>query len=229
MNLKERELCLQIARNPEVEAAWENVQSPYHAIASVQKDIPVEKRQLPEPWNGNLAKAKIMFVSSNPSIDENEKFPTRIWDDDEICEFFEHRFSTTKLRNRFWTYLKKWTQWIGECAEIGVEFDARNPIDYSGLEQVAVSTELVHCKSRREYGVGECLESEIERWMKPILRIFNGNVIVLVGGLAGGCSERVVRCLGELGKPEVRVIKVRHSNARGTDRQRIEEIREQLK
>ena len=34
--------------------------------------------QVPEPWNGDLEKADILFLSSNPGINVFEKFPRYI-------------------------------------------------------------------------------------------------------------------------------------------------------
>ena len=50
-------------------------------------------RQIPEPWSGDILKSKILFVSSNPSLDSTEKYPTSEWDNERIFDFFHNRFS----------------------------------------------------------------------------------------------------------------------------------------
>ena len=49
-------------------------------------------RQLPEPWNGHLDTCKILFISSNPSINPEEYFPNAEWKDKDIIDFFINRF-----------------------------------------------------------------------------------------------------------------------------------------
>lgn len=48
--------------------------------------------QLPEPWNGNLGAAPLLFVSSNPSISRQERYPETSWPLQDVSEFFYHRF-----------------------------------------------------------------------------------------------------------------------------------------
>ena len=50
----------------------------YKIVANQEGDI--NSFSLPEPWNGDIINAKILFISSNPSIDEEEEFPTFLWD-----------------------------------------------------------------------------------------------------------------------------------------------------
>ncbi len=65
---------------------------PCARIVSVQSGIPPTARHLPEPWNGDLARAPLLFVSSNPSIDEDEAYPTASWPEEDVIDFFLHRF-----------------------------------------------------------------------------------------------------------------------------------------
>lgn len=73
---------------------------------------------VPEPWNGNLGKAEILFVSSNPSIDLDEDFPkfaSEEWSEDKkdwVVGFFSNRLKSYK--NRYWTGIRKYTAWILE-------------------------------------------------------------------------------------------------------------------
>lgn len=89
----------------------------FHPIQQQQanQDIPY---QLPEPWNGDIEKAPVIFVGLNPSFDPNEFFPhddssnTQPWwttpagcislcganyDLQRLEDFFENRFSNPCL------------------------------------------------------------------------------------------------------------------------------------
>src|ERR1022692_3494042 len=50
-------------------------------------------RQFPEPWNGNIRSAKLLFISSNPSINDDEVFPDNTWEEQSSLDFFVNRFS----------------------------------------------------------------------------------------------------------------------------------------
>jgi hypothetical protein len=59
---------------------------------------------LPEPWNGALDRAPILFHSSNPAFGPDEDYPTgdrTAWSDARIVDFFEHRFGGG---NEEWTH-----------------------------------------------------------------------------------------------------------------------------
>ena len=100
----ERALLLRIARCPLIAAAhlgWR----PCSQIVSAQKVADAD-RQVPEAWAGNLQDARVLFLSSNPSISEPgpgqpadavEPFPTASSTDHEIVEFIGRRFDQTLL------------------------------------------------------------------------------------------------------------------------------------
>ena len=55
----------------EVKRALDSQSHPCHKVVAVQNEMVANdksQRQRPEPWIGNLAKAKVLFLSSNPSI-----------------------------------------------------------------------------------------------------------------------------------------------------------------
>lgn len=47
----------------------------FDALRDEQVRFSKETFHMPEPWNGNLSTAEILFVSSNPSFDINETTP----------------------------------------------------------------------------------------------------------------------------------------------------------
>lgn len=237
MKQEAKELCLTIAKDPDFFDGFENLGSPYHEICSVQKNF--EEKQLPEPWNGNIEKARIMFISSNPSISEKEIYPTdnsAEWPDDRIADFFENRFTNGCRRNdgtpfsvNFWTGLIKHTNWISEiCLGNSIPKicpEGRNYKDhYYKLNDVIVSTELVHCKSKNEIGVNACLNDQF-KYMKEIVSLFNGEIIVLFGNYARNKKDEIKQFVQ--GR-NIRVLALPAPAAHGfSDDDRREEIRRQ--
>lgn len=172
------QLITQIARCCEVEKAKTDLNHPCNKIVCSQSN---DDFQLPEPWNGNISKADILFISSNPSIDENEQYPTSDWNDTEIADFFVNRFENTPKEqySSYWKSIFKWASWI--LPEI--------PKDE--IHKHIAITEVVHCKSKSECGVPECLEYCIDLWLKKILGLFIGKYIVLVGKYAQQCYDKI--------------------------------------
>jgi hypothetical protein len=65
-------------------------------------------KQVPEPWNGNIETARILFLSSNSSIGRDENYPTfnrRIaglsqgWTEGNTSNFFVNRFKLPYVKN----------------------------------------------------------------------------------------------------------------------------------
>lgn len=217
-------LCLKIAHDEDFFTAFSDVTSPYHKIAMIQNAF--TEKQLPEPWNGHLNSAKIMFISSNPSIDENEHYPNEHWSDDDVCSYFDNRFKALDRpgRVKYWQYLLKWTNWIGSHLDpvIRVRGSLRE------LDEHVIITEVVHAKSRHEIGVEECAKCEFEKWMPEILSLFHGDVIVVVGKVAGRYFQQIKE-IAKLHNAGARVIMISHSGRQGiSDEERIREIDDQF-
>lgn len=183
MNKVEEKLCVQIAR------CQQRGVVPCHKFNN-------PCNQLAEPWNGHLSKAKIMFIGPNPSIDCDEIFPTDKWSDEEIADFFDNRFvngkklkSNKKESVRYWNSLITYTNMINELKE-NCYYKGRlaatknaNGWDYSALDLYVVSTEIVHCKSKKIQPslTAKCMQFCLNQWMSKILSLFTGDLIVLVG------------------------------------------------
>lgn len=71
MKLTKEELILSIARCEEIETATTNEQHPCYDMVNVQT---TKEFHLPEPFNGNIETAEILFIGSNPNYDENENY-----------------------------------------------------------------------------------------------------------------------------------------------------------
>ncbi|MCI8734690.1 MAG: hypothetical protein HFE40_03970 [Clostridia bacterium] len=159
-----KNLLLEIAKCGEIEKAKVDTCHACNKIVTSQSG----DFQLPEPWNGHLDTAEILFISSNPSIDPKENYPTASWKDEDIISFFENRFENTPKNewSKYWRTILKWAGWI---------------IPDVGFDKIAV-TEIVHCKSAREFGVTPyCQKTCFNKWLREILKIFKGKYIVVVG------------------------------------------------
>ncbi len=138
---------------------------PCAAIVGLQMSKSKEDYQVPEPWSGRLEQARILFLSSNPSISETEEYPRGDWPDSKIEDYFVNRFGGGKKEwikdgihglQRDGSYGKATRFWVAvrKHASDLLEKDIRSVrpgVDYA-------LSEVVHCKSREEEGVKEALK-----------------------------------------------------------------------
>lgn len=157
-------------------------------IVNLQKDYNEDEKQLPEPWNGDIENSKILFISSNPSINLKEIYPTKNWSDEKIIDFFRHRFSDKKeyVKNYRYPklkdgYAKGWVRYwsfIRNMAKILLD----NPNAIPG-EDYAIM-EIVRCKSKAEEGVSEAKDVCASKYLNKTLHLSKAIVIVAVGDKA---------------------------------------------
>lgn len=151
--------------------------------------------QVPEPWRGHIEKANILFVSSNPGISFDENFPTWNWDMESIETFFitcfdkESKFTKDGIRYlkkdgtysyavRFWVTLKSITNEVIENAIPGTDY---------------AMTEVVHCKSKGEYGVPEARGVCSQRYLSSVISLSPAKVIIILGSTAKGVFNSYYR------------------------------------
>lgn len=201
-------LLIEIARCEEYRRAEDNAKHPCHEIVNTQHGYTF---QLPEPWNGDISNAEVLFVSSNPSINQvNERYPNAAWSNEEIKDFFTNRFSESYYQKSvpFWTKIKKYASWILDI-----------PQDDPSLPNKICITEVVHCKSKNECGVQEACTLCAEKWLSKVMDEFCGNKVVLMGAFAQKMGNKYI-------PNGIIPLKMPHTNARGvTDEQRREIIR----
>lgn len=197
--------------------------------------------QLPEPWCGNIENAKILFISSNPTIAkkantaENEPYPTirnkKInymgKHNIDLPEFFTDRFNYIPHRSRYLAAICKWSGWI----LLNKKSDEKPSA--SELEKIKESialTEIVHCKSQSQIGVTDkCIGKCTELYLERVLEEYKGNYIVVVGSKArdyfqkNGNGKKLADKLKNIGK---RIIYTEAPNARDiSDKQRFEKFK----
>lgn len=187
-----RGLALQVARCPSVQPARSNPGHPCHTIVSSQPSSDA-LWQVPEPWAGNLERARIVFLSSNPSISEaavgsegqQEAYPVGDWPDDQTAEFVIQRFQGQwatpdgRFRRRdgglsrpvaFWSRVRSRAgELLGRTADPACDY---------------VMTEVVHCKSRNELGVSGAVGHCSQLHMDAILRATTAPLVVVLGARA---------------------------------------------
>ena len=157
---------------------------PCYKIVSSQHVEDISTFQVPEPWSGHIDKAKILFISSNPSIGEDKHYPTAKSADDYVSEYFAMRFGggslawiqngTRELKNdgtykniRFWSAVKaRAKEVLGNNVCPGEHY---------------ALTEVVHCKSKKEIGVSEAQEFCSDLYLKKILSASPAPLIISLG------------------------------------------------
>jgi uracil-DNA glycosylase len=199
-----RDLLLQIARCPQIPHALVETDHPCAEVvgAQWQQSVPAEERlarypreqESPEPWSGNLEKALILFVSSNPSASKpagaeqrggEHIFPRDSWEPGDVIDYFHERFERDIIDGRFHrengkrgAYVAFWGGTLGIAQQL---LAGAVPGDDYAL------TELVRCKSRKELGVEPALEKCTGLYLEETLRrAVNAEVIVALGHKARG-------------------------------------------
>ncbi len=191
-------LLMDIARCPIVEAVFRGLPAAEHCCSAIIRSQRVDELDMfhvPEPWSGRLDTAPILFLSSNPSINRDEQYPTWAWSDTGIDDFFVNRFGggekewvKNQLRPlhtngehpysvRFWAAIRQ------RAAEL-LGPEVRPGVDY-------VTAEVVHCKSAGEEGVWAALDFCADRYLKRLVAESAARVVVALGVPAAYACRRV--------------------------------------
>ena len=135
-----------------------------------------------------LNESKLLFLSSNPSISNEEFYPTVNWEDDNIIDFFENRFSLEK------NYVKEYKYPFHKNGKIGssvkfwasIRSNAKKLLNNKGVVpgQDYTLMEVVRCKSKDEFGVREALSTCTDKFLDKTLKFSNANTIVAIGSLS---------------------------------------------
>ena len=184
-----KNLILKITHCPEInKCLTDEINHPCAEIVHAQEIYDVLDFQVPEPWSGRIKTAPILFISSNPSICDDENFPRGSWSDEDIVDYFQNRFGEgkepwivdgTKSLRKDGSYGRATMFWAGVKARAR-ELMEREPVP--GLNYAL--TELVHCKSRQELGVPEALDKCVSLYLNKVLTASGAKVLIGLGALA---------------------------------------------
>lgn len=160
------DLLLAIARCHEISKALADETHPCSRVVLHQKADGYANLHVPEPWNGRIETAPILFISSNPSYNPKEEFPAVGDSDASIRRFFEERFEQGGPAAKYLQEIRR------RAAEIVP--DPRPGVDYA-------VTEVVHCKSRDRIGVIEASSLCTRNWLAAVLSQSGAVVVAVVG------------------------------------------------
>lgn len=175
-----------------------DAQHPCSTILSTQDENEV---QCPEPWRGHIEKAKILFISSNPSIGEEDASPRVAvaeavhyapepeWRNERVESHFDGAFTGGQppwIQGGIYPLLHGaanqpvygravpfWNS-VRCLARLLLSHEPTPGIDYA-------LTEVVHCKSRAEIGVSKALRTCADLYLKRILCLSPARLVVVVG------------------------------------------------
>lgn len=244
-------LLHEITRCPNIISCFEtsNINHPCFKIIHNQDISDLSGFQIPEPWNGRIETAPILFLSSNPSISTEEEYPVWEWDDDLIHDFFQYRFGGGSKEwvkdglfhlNKDGSHSHEWTRFWAAVRKRAMELlerEATPGVDYA-------LSEVVHCKSRLEVGVGEAVEACTQRYLRRIIEHSGARVIVCLGKFAAAAVGKVfgipekINIFGpvRIGEMERVFAFLPHPNARGVrsfgeclEARELEMVRERLR
>lgn len=188
-----RDVFLSVARCPNVPLCLESdAAHPCRSIVQYQLERfgvrSYDDFQLPEPWVGRIDNAPILFVSSNPSIGEDDH-ACGATDDETVWESHHLAFGGgrrtyildgTKTVRPDGTAIKSVRYWgsvRARARELIIDRPVQPGTDYA-------LTEIVHCKSEREYGVAEAADTCAATHMERVMAIASARIVIAMGAFA---------------------------------------------
>lgn len=192
------DLLLEIIRCPLVDESRHVANHPCQAIVASQPEG--KPFQIPEPWSGHIDDAPLLFIGSNPSYWETEDYPTRTpdWSEEHLDSFFTRRFEDGWVKDGVYgrfasgAYSNRATRYWASIRQRARELLQRDPrpgVDYC-------MTEVIHCKSRRQKGVGAAFDRCCAMYLRRILEASGAKVMVAMGYYAAK-GVRTTLKLGE--------------------------------
>jgi uracil-DNA glycosylase len=186
MNEKIASIIKEIISCPNIDGYYKNKKDNCYEIISSQKSNKNEF-QLPEPFSGEIDKAEILIISSNPSIDLKKKeiYPTYLWNESDIINFFYNRFKKyikdgIKVLRKDGTHSEFIRYYSGIKArinEILQKIDKQKKV-VPGIDYCL--TEIVHCKSQEEIGVSDAAKC-CSKYLKKIIQLSPAHLLIVVG------------------------------------------------
>lgn len=182
--MSQRELLLAVAR-----CAGGSPPSPRFpecaSVVAAQDAKGASDFQVPEAWRGDLANARLLFVSSNPGLNRHDDCPTADQSDQAIVDYYSAGFPEQFPKNldragrpnpravSFWSsILKRASELYGRSPKL-----IRPGTDFA-------ITETVHCKSPSEAVARSAARQCVAQHFGSIARISSARVVVILGAFA---------------------------------------------
>lgn len=194
---------------------------PYAKIIRSQH-VPDNDFQLPEPWRGQIDKARLLFLGSNPSIGDDryalQSSPeTQVWESQHLAfgggsrPYVIDGIRTTTAAGSPDRVVRYWSSIRARAREL-------IPGAVAG-EDYAIS-EIIHCKSKGEEGVAQAAETCFAMHMSAVFSLAAAKVVIVLGKVAkevliGGVPAPSDPRQLELGGRKRMVLFLPHPNARG--------------
>ena len=200
--MERNELLLAITRCPEIERARGDAGHPCHLVVCFQD---AAGYHVPEPWQGHIETAPILFVSLNPGYGENQVFPTPEWTDADTIDFFRRRFDEEAgwtrhaAGNRIYLRVKD--------SNGNKRFEGK-PVRHWGITGIngyatkllgrepvfgrdIAMTMAVHCKSLGGDVAKPATRKCTLKWLNQIMEHSTASIIVLLGNDARDACARM--------------------------------------
>lgn len=194
------ELLLAITRCPELGKARADSRHPCNRVVCAQGP---DDYHVPEPWQGHIETAQILFISLNPGYGGNQVFPTPSWSDEKTIDFFDRRFDQaagwTRCRpgnlidlrlkdaNGSEFFSKDAVRHWRHINAYATELLGRAPV----FGQDIAMTQAVHCKSKEGYVAKLAMSVCTQKWLHKVLEFSVASVLVLLGNDAKDACARM--------------------------------------
>jgi hypothetical protein len=207
-------IALKVSRCVNIPTSRTDKTNPCNQIMTLQQ-YGIDAWQVPEPWRGDIENAPLLFVSSNPSIDPLDDCPWNTGSDSEIINYYAStsiapQFPYSTFRNG-WRSRRPVSFW--SCIHARAqELYAMNQV-IPGFDYAL--TEIVHCKSRDEFGVAKAASRCIELHLSNVLGLSRAIVVIALGQFAHEALNEHFRGIAIAGsRVSVQVACLPHPNAR---------------
>lgn len=143
-----------------------------------------ENFQLPEPWNGDIVNAPILIISSNPSFNEKELYPTIKWKEEDRKDFYLNRFQSRWTKEEKYIKLKdgKYDKnWVRFWSSVKNRAKEIWPKENISLGKDIALIEVVRCKSKGEKGVEKSVSNCSKKFLDKTFALSNSKVIICTG------------------------------------------------
>ena len=197
--MEREELLLSITRCPELAAARNDARHPCRRVVCFQG---ADDYHVPEPWQGHIETAPILFISLNPGYGADAVFPTPAWDDTKTVDFFQRRFDpeagwTSRLGgsgiylrrydssgNEGFTgrHVQHWSVINGYARELL----GREPV----FGRDIAMTMAVHCKSGESSVAKSAMRLCPQKWLPRVIKHSPARLVVALGNDArDACAD----------------------------------------